>query len=397
MKILFVNTLYYPNIIGGAEKSLQILAESLVEEGHQGVVVSISPGKQVEVRDVNGVKVYYVPLKNLYWPFDDAKPSVLKKLLWHTIDTLNPWMSQELGKIMDAEAPDILHTNNLMGFSTLVWKLARERGIRVVHTLREYSLLCVRGIMFKNEQNCTNQCLECKPFVSPRKNLSQLVDAVVGISQSILDRHLKFGYFSQTQIQKVIFNPYPLKLNGTSNIISLDKKHPLRLGFLGRLTPEKGIEFLLKTLMQLPHADWELWVGGKGTIDYEQYLSNSYSMSNVRLLGFIKPEELFQNINLLVVPSLWDEPLGRTVFEAYAHGIPVIGSSRGGIPEIIDEGKTGFIFNPDDQPQQLSRTLQQVAQEPNLLSLMSQYCNKKAKVFAPEKIVKEYLEVYHNL
>lgn len=396
MKVLFVNTLYYPNIIGGAERSLQVLAESLVKQGHEGVVVSTSPKQQLEIAEVNGVKVYYIPLKNLFWPFGDRKPAGLKKLFWHTIDTLNPWMAQEVDKIIDIETPDILHTNNLMGFSTLVWKTAKKRNIPIVHTLRDYSLLCRRAIMYKEEKNCTTQCRECKPFVQPRKYLSQHVDAVVGISRYILNRHTQLNYFSGASIQKVIFNSYQAKSNINSTEIYQQKKDTLQIGFLGRLEPSKGLQFLLEVLKQIPNEKWELWIGGKGASQYEEYLHNSYSMPNVHFLGFVKPEDFFSKIDLLVVPSLWNEPLGRTVFEAYAYGIPVIGSNRGGIPEIIDEGKTGLIFDSDNN-QQLLYILYQVIKQPKSLLRMRQYCQEKVNIFAYQRIFNEYLEVYHRL
>ena len=66
MKLLFINTLYHPNHVGGAEKSTQLLAEGLREAGHEVAVVTCDAKPGTRVAEVNGVTVYYVGLKNLY-------------------------------------------------------------------------------------------------------------------------------------------------------------------------------------------------------------------------------------------------------------------------------------------------------------------------------------------
>lgn len=75
MKLLIINTLYYPNIIGGAEQSVQLLAEAICHWGHEVVVVCTSPNPGRTIKFINSVKVYYLGLKNLYWQFDGKENS----------------------------------------------------------------------------------------------------------------------------------------------------------------------------------------------------------------------------------------------------------------------------------------------------------------------------------
>jgi glycosyltransferase involved in cell wall biosynthesis len=112
--------------------------------------------------------------------------------------------------------------------------------------------------------------------------------------------------------------------------------------YYGRLTEEKGIRTLVNVMKQFP--DIQLKIAGTGP------LSDSLKQtagSNVEFLGFISGNTLYEKIkksSFVIVPSEWWENNPLTVIESFACGKPVIGSSLGGIPEIIEDGKTGFVF-----------------------------------------------------
>jgi glycosyltransferase involved in cell wall biosynthesis len=116
-------------------------------------------------------------------------------------------------------------------------------------------------------------------------------------------------------------------------------------------------------------------------------------------LGFIPPAELFAKIDVLVVPSLWHEPLGRIVFEAYAHGLPVIATDRGGISEIVSPGETGFLFDPDvpeSDERSLERTITAFKQHADT-KVMRQHALAKAKDFLPHVIVEQHEALYERV
>ena len=83
MKVGIVSEKYYPYVSGGAERSLQILAEGLAGSGIEPVVISLRPDPGRGVEHVNGVKVHYVGLENFYWPFDGKSRSPLTHYLFH--------------------------------------------------------------------------------------------------------------------------------------------------------------------------------------------------------------------------------------------------------------------------------------------------------------------------
>jgi glycosyltransferase involved in cell wall biosynthesis len=391
MKILLINNLYDPHILGGAERSVQILAEALTKNGDQAVVVSANPDRGTRITHINDVKVYYTSIKNLYSFF--KKKEGFNPLLpfWHMIDTYNPWMAEKIGRIIDTEAPDAIHTHNLAGFSISIWPAVANRKLPLIHTLRDYYLLCPRSTMFQHGKNCNTQCWYCRGYSWLKKRLSAHVDVVAGISSYILTRHRSRGYFKKTQTQEIIYNAYQKKYAVHSCHAGEGK--PLRLGYLGQLKPAKGIELLLQALVDLPVKDYELRLGGKGPEKFLYYLKNQYPIKNIRFLDFVDPETFFPGIDVLIVPSLWHEPLGRTILEAYAHGVPVITSDRGGIPEIVDVGKTGFIFNPD-QPDSLVSIIVKIKNNPDLLCRMGTDAKKKSRAFLPENSLSQYMKIY---
>jgi len=390
LKILYVSALYTPNFVGGAERVAQSLAEGSLKAGHQTVVVTGAPQKGVRVERVNGVKVYYVGIKNLYWPHRGSKnPGVLKPL-WHGLDTYNALMARELDRILDLERPDLVNTHTIEGFSTLAWRPVKRRGLPLVHTLHEYYLLCPKHTMYRNGRNCQRQCVQCLPYAMPRKRHSNQVDAVVGVSRFLLERHLSFGYFAATPDRRVIYNSY----RAEADVPPVDTQSlPIRFGYLGRLDPTKGLETLLQSVAQLSRGTWSLDIGGRGQAAYEDYLRTRYEMPGVRFSGYVRPEVFFPEIDVLVVPSVWHEPSPRVISEAYAYGVPVIGSRRGGIPELIEEDSTGSLFDPDS-PDELMQKMQRYVAEPAILRDMRSACLRRAESLLPEKIVEQYLGVY---
>ncbi|MGZ5484805.1 MAG: glycosyltransferase family 4 protein [Nitrososphaeraceae archaeon] len=387
MKIMIINSLYYPNIAGGAEKSVQIIAENLKKFDMIPVIVSISDEEKIDY--INGVKVYYLYHSNIYWSYYSKTKKSILKLFWHFFSLYNFTLIKKVNNIIEKENPDVVHTNNLSEFSVGIWRVFRKKKIPIIHTLRDYSLLCPRTTLFIRGNNCKNKKLVCKLILAFRRRFSTYVDVVVGNSYFILNEHINSGFFKNSQ-KKVIYNSLE-----TERISAKTRKNNyLDFGFIGLLSYHKGIELLLRVFKEMDIES--LYVFGKGiTSDYENYLKNKYVSNKISFKGFVKTEEAFKKIDVLVIPSLWHDPLPRVLYEAYSYGVPVIGSDRGGLPEIIDVGKTGFIFNPDFE-EQLKDKINIFKNNPEIIEHMSLSCVEKARDFLPEKVVHNYVNVYRN-
>jgi len=335
MKILILSTLYPPHVIGGAEKAACELAEAMVRHGHRVVVITLHPGESEIFENRNGVRVYRLPLDNFYWPFGRAeKPGILRRLAWHIREMWNPAAARRIGKILDAEKPDVVNTHNVCGFSLAAWPEIKRRKIRLVHTLHDYYLMCPRCTLFNKGRNCERRCLSCKALTFNRRRFSRLPDSIVSVSQHALDEHIKRNYLEGLPAT-VIYNiqsGFKSLPSPTPNGASLSGD--LVFGFIGRVEEEKGIETLLAATRQLRSSNWKLKVAGKGIDGYVDRLKREFTDSRIEWLGFTDAVKFYASVNVVILPSLWAEPLPYVCVESLHAGKSLICASSGGIPEI---------------------------------------------------------------
>lgn len=392
MKVLFINTLYHPHVIGGAEKTVQTLAESLVMHGHQAVVVALTPEAKPRQHEVGGVRVYHEKLINLFWPFKNERRSTWRRVCWHLIDAFNPFMGWKVLSILKVERPDVVQTSNLMGFSCSVWLAAKYLGIPVVQMLHDYYLVCGNSSTFKNGHNCTRPCGACRVVTAPRRALSFLPHGIISLSEATLRKVNAFGAFRKTECVRVIHGA--AHVNIVESACQKERSSTLRLGFLGRVENNKGIETLMMVLDHVRRRrPVSCTVAGSGDPEYVEMLSALAPGASVRFLGRVKPDVLFEQIDVLVVPSVWEEPLGRVIYEAYAQGVPCVVSDAGGMKEIVEVGRTGEIYKVGDV-ESLDAALKRI-EEIGADSLRAN-CLRKAQEFDVGNRYGEYEQVWKD-
>ncbi|KVE23150.1 hypothetical protein WI93_20255 [Burkholderia vietnamiensis] len=397
MRILIVNTLYYPDKVGGAEVSVQLLAEALAASGHDVSVVCISRGAVPRTEVINGVNVYRIRLFNLYWPFDGQDKGMLSRVAWHGLEVFNPVMIARLSAIVREAAPDVVHTNNVHGFSTAIWaRLARHR-LPIVHTIRDYALLCSRGSLYRDGRRCKTRCADCRVLCTRKRIDSNHVSTVVGISRHVLSEHIQRGWFAGRRDNGVVYN--------SVSALTADEDHPVRdchreivFGYIGRLVPEKGVAELLRAFNRLRarHANVRLLVAGSGPNGFVADLKR-HAGPDITLLGQVDAATLYRSADVIVVPSLWDEPFGRTVAEALVFGRPVVCSNRGGLAELVEGRPDCRVFDAD-RDDALFDTLDRLVSEwpANIATDSRPSRELSERLFDPQAIAARYVELYLN-
>ena len=347
MRVLNLSMLYPPMILGGAEKSVALLSEALRAEGHTVAAACITPDdKSVEER--NGVRVYRMPHETDFWPEEWPQHSTLERGWRRFKQQFNYKLEAHFGEVIDDFRPDIINTHSLVDVSTRVWVAAASRNIPIVHTLRDYDLACGNAAMFKSGHRCQSRHLKCRVFTYKKYDHHHLVSAVVGVGSEILSNHVSMGYFGHVpqDLRRVIWNAAVVDgLDAAYTKPALEGD--ITFGYLGRINVEKGVMTLIDACKRLPHSGWRLVVAGKPPADMEKFVTAAAGLP-ISFPGFIAPRAFFDQIDCLIVPSIWPEPLPRTILESYAAGVPSIGARSGGIPDLIGADNGDWLFEPDN-------------------------------------------------
>lgn len=390
MKICLVNSFYYPDIIGGAEISVLKLAEQLKKNGHDVYVLCTSNIESVEY--INGVEVHRVRIKNVYNPIDKVNKkkniSSLKKSVYSIINTYNLFNYRLLKDKLEEISPEVLHINNIDGISIVIWKVAQRMGIKMVQTLRDYSLL-------KNNNNLLDKIRN--PLYMSQSNL---VECVTAPSKYTIDSFLSEKYFSKSYSQ-VIYNAIDysedMVIKSLKNKLDRAKSNmKVRFVFLGRLDNGKGIKFLLDTFMKIDNPNIELIIAGKGECEID--IKNATKIdSRVIYKGFLDEKNIDKVLidsDVLIIPSLWPEPFGRVIIEAYKFAMPVIGSDIGGIPEVINK-KTGILIKPMDE-KDLKVAIEYFCDRDNIKKYITN-CAEEINKYNIKLQTEEFVKLYRKL
>lgn len=372
MKICIINSFYSPDIIGGAEISVKKLAEEMVNEKNEVSVLCL--GKSNLNEKINGVNVYRIKEKNLFSTFDlltNKNMKLNKNLLklHHLIDVVNIFNYRRIKKTLIKINPDVIHLNNLYGLSLIVVLIAKRFKIPSIITLRDYSLLYEgnNNILSKFKKNIV-------------RSITNDINIVTAPSKYTLNYFLNKGYFKNS-IRSTVYNAIDFDKNLINKIHykkkkSILNKEKITFLYLGRLEKNKGISNMLEAFKQINNNEILLHIAGKGS---EEELVNEYCESDKRIkyIGFLKEEELsieLMNCDILIIPSIWPEPFGRVILDAYKYCLPVIGSNIGGIPEIIDE-TTGLLIEAESIDE-LKESIVYFTDKKNILHMMTNLENK---------------------
>ena len=273
--------------------------------------------------------------------------------------TWNQRAYAELRRLIRAERPAVAHCHNLVPLiSPSAYYACRDEGVPVVQTLHNFRLRCPAGTMFHDGAVCEHCGGLGRAAAQGCYRNSRAQTAAVAL---MLEAHRTLGTFRRTVdaysapsafcARQVACEEIPReKIGVRPNFLLTDPgarqaSQSFAL-FAGRLCEEKGVRNLLRAWQRLPHVP--LVVVGDGPLRTEVQRSAGV---NVTLLGELSPAETLARMKaarFLLFPSLGYETFGMTVLEAAACGVSTIASRLGALPELVQEGRTGLLFDPQD-------------------------------------------------
>jgi glycosyltransferase involved in cell wall biosynthesis len=357
--------------------------------GHEVHVITLGKLEDPAEGVLNGVQLHRVPLRNLYWPFPFARVGLAAKVAWHARDANNAAMARSVGLLLDRLRPEVVNTHNLAGFSAAVWEAAAGRALPIVHTLHDHYLLCPYSTMFRSARSCEQPCLRCRIATAPRRRQARHVRAVIGVSRYILERHLDGGLFCKAAAS-VVYNGSRMP----ERVPELRTPgEPLRVGFLGTLAPNKGLDRLIDSFMPLLPGGAVLRIGGTGDTGYEASLRRrTETRSDILWMGRVRAEDFLAGLDVLVVPSVCKEAMGLVAVEAMGLGLPVVATRCGGLVELVRDD-CGWIYDPEDRAR-LTAILGEIISRRDVLAPMKAAARKSASRFSVATMLSGYLAAY---
>ena len=394
MKICFISNLYTPFVMGGAEICAE--RESMELAKHNEVIVittkpysgleSLKPS--VEVKD--SVKIYRFYPMNLYYGYYYTKKPKWIKPLWHLIDIWNPHTYFVVKRILKKEKPDVVHTHNLEIISTSVLSVIKHLKIPHVHTIHDYLLLNRANNLLRVGKIIEDFNIVDKIYMKIMQNLSSSIDIVLAPSQFVLNIHTQKGYFTNSICVKL-----PLGID-IEKAHKIDKDYEvIDVLYVGQVSNHKGVRILINAFQQLKYENVLLHIVGKGA-DVVEFKNIAESDSRIIFHGFVPDKELmplYQKSNLLVVPSIWYDNSPTVIYESFMNGTPVIGSRIGGIPELIEDGHDGVLFEAGNVDELRDR-LEYIIENPSELKRLECNAFKSGKKYNMNEHIRKLEEIY---
>jgi glycosyltransferase involved in cell wall biosynthesis len=318
-------------------------------------------------------------------------------------------INAQLRHVLDATAPDVLHVHNLLNLSFDLPRIAKERGIGIVATLHDYTLVCASGgqrVHVSEAHVCetidAERCARCfresalsRQMVAGRltrgaagralartgllvhrlaptlaasagrrlggaavdpgdirrrlayaRHVLDTIDLFVAPSASIGDEFVRLGAPSdRVHVSDYGFVPVPVEPRRRRFA-----HEPLRIGFVGTLVWHKGVHVLIDAARALT-GSFGVHVHGDTNL-FPAYLTDlRQAAAGARVTfheGFERHRagDVYSGLDVLVVPSLWPENSPLVIHEAFMHGLPVVGARIGGVPGLVRHGIDGLLYDP---------------------------------------------------
>lgn len=355
MKVLFVNKFLYPN--GGSETYIFKLGEYMQSQGHEVQYF----GMEHEGRVVgNRAEAYTADM-------DFHGGSKLSKLTYPLKTIYSSEARKKIRLVLEDFEPDVCHFNNFnyqltpsIILEIRKWEKQTGHRCKIVYTAHDYQLVCPNH-MCHNPQSYENceKCLKGSFFSCTAGKCihGSMVKSFIGTAEALfwkwkgvykqLDSVICCSHFMKTKIDT---NPFladksVVMHNFVEPSTEIDVTKKDYVLYFGRYSKEKGIATLMNVARELPEIPFVF--AGSGPLEDE-----ISSIHNIKNVGFKTGEELSKLIReakFTVYPSEWYENCPFSVMESQIQGTAVIGANIGGIPELIQEGKTGELFESGNE------------------------------------------------
>lgn len=350
MKVLIINKFLYPN--GGSETYIFKLGTYLQTQGHEVQYFGMEHENRIVGNNVNAYT------SNM----DFHGGSKLAKLTYPMKTIYSGEARKKLRLVLDDFQPDVCHLNNFnfqltpsIILEIVKWRKKNNKDCKIIYTAHDYQLVCPNHMCRnpQSQENCERclgghfmHCLKGKCIHG--STAKSLIGSMEGIYWKLkgaykhIDTIICCSQFMKTKLDTnpVFADKTVVMHNFVDQIEWKETEKKDYILYFGRYSQEKGIRTLVQVAKALPQIPFVF--AGSGPL--EEMLEG---VSNIRNVGFQNGtalERLIREARFTVYPSEWYENCPFSVMESQMYGTPVLGADVGGIPELIQVGKTGELF-----------------------------------------------------
>jgi glycosyltransferase involved in cell wall biosynthesis len=401
VKILYLTHQYFPRHVGGTEVYTRGLVRRARAAGHQPLVVTCHEIASGDPADFRLEQTAYegVPLAEIHFNLGATRHPA-------RAEYDNAFVRGVVAEQCRSFKPDLVHVMHAMKLSGAAMEACAEAGVPTVVTLCDFWFICPRHTLLKWDGAVCDgpdrrfKCLPCVnrlhgfaappwPKPAPRRLLGYARDVwAIERRAETLKRTLSQArrVFALSEFQKRMFvrNGFPperieVMTHGleTEGLVAAGQgrgetgapRRVRRIGFIGSLVRHKGAHVLLEALALAPRLDVECLVYGplrEGDAYVNELRERAGRDRRVRLMGGFAPSEMgrvLREFDLLAMPALWYENEPLVVKAALYVGCPVLASRIGSLAEMVEEGRSGWLVEPDS-PQAWARAITDIASAP---------------------------------
>jgi glycosyltransferase involved in cell wall biosynthesis len=385
VRILHVNKFLYRR--GGAEGYLFDVAQRQREAGHDVEFFGMAHPDNEPMTYARSF-----PRHLEFEPTPDSARGKLDnvgRMLWSTS------AAHGMEEVLTAFRPDVVHLHNIYHqLSPSILRPVAQRAIAAVMTLHDYKLTCPT-YRFLDEGRLCEACVPRRFWSAAVRacNGSRAASAMAGFElglHTLVGAYRPVGRFvcpsrfleSKMRAGRV----FPDRLRWLPNFVDVDRWTPKEtpgsgVVFAGRLSDEKVVDVAIRALTALPEATLDVAGDGPARPALEALAREIGAGDRIRFHGRLATDELgriLRTAAVAVVPSRWYENQPLAVLEAFASGVPVVGTALGGIPELIEPGVDGAHVPPDD-PAALAAALAPLLDEPEQAFTMGKAARAKVE------------------
>ncbi|MFZ6028808.1 MAG: glycosyltransferase family 4 protein [Chloroflexota bacterium] len=405
MKIVIAVHHFPPRYSGGAELRAWRTAAALQARGHDLRVVCV---EAIDYDPAQGAlettleTFEEIPVHRLRFNLNKAPD----RFQWNYA---NPWIGDYLRRELPNWQPDVFHLIGGYLMSAEALAAARQHHIPRVVSLTDYWWLCPRIQLLRSDGSLSTlpinpvRCARClgeeqRRYRLPARYAPGLMEAfwrfqrgkirrigerinhlrlelnqanqIICPSRFVLDIHRQAGIDSGRLVYARQGRDFP---GLAPEMLEKAPAERLRVGYIGQITEIKGVHVLFQAARQMTQAPLKVKAYGD-TTPFPTYTATLQRMAaqdeRLELCGIYPRSEVsrvFQNLDVLVVPSLWYENSPNVILEAFAHRTPVIAADLGGMAELVQHEQNGLLFAPGDAAG-LAHQLQRLCEDPALLA-----------------------------